>query len=120
VAPEEVTTMRIAIRFRGIEASDVLRDRVLHRTRLRLQRFGDEVTDVMVRVADVSGSRGGVERLCRVTVRGPQLGSVTTELLAPQMSDAIDAGIDRAARSVTRRLSWRRLDDAREPWPPAV
>lgn len=96
--------MKIEVRFRGMEASETLREHVLRRIHLQLSRFDGEVGSVVVRIADVNGPKGGVDKRCNITVRGPALAAVIVEDLSADTYSAVVSAAERAARAVGREL----------------
>jgi ribosome-associated translation inhibitor RaiA len=96
--------MNIEVRFLGLKSSNALREHVLRRIRSQLSHFGKEVTAVLVRIADINGPKGGVDKRCQVTVRGPRLGSATLNDLSGDAYSAADLAIERISRSVRREL----------------
>ena len=77
--------------------------------RFAFGRLAPAIRDVTVRLADTSGSRGGVDKLCLVSVRlvsgGP--GIVVTEVNA-RLHTAVARAADRSSRAVTRALARQR------------
>lgn len=98
---------RSEVRFVGVDASEALRAHTLKRVESHLRRFRDEVTSVLVRIADVNGPRGGLDKHCRVTVKGPRVGARTVVELGADAYVAIDAALARAFRALSRELDRR-------------
>ena len=82
------------------------------RFELALGRFNGRVRSVAIRIVDLNGPRGGIDKRCRVTV---QL-SATKRMLVVEDTDAdaaiaIDRVADRTARTVARAINtttdWR-------------
>lgn len=96
--------MKVEVRFRGVERSDALSEHVIRRVHLQLSRFSGEVSSVVVKVSDINGPKGGVDKRCQVTVRGPSLGSVNVEDLSGNAYSAVDMAIERAARAAGREV----------------
>jgi ribosome-associated translation inhibitor RaiA len=96
--------MKIDVRFRGLEGSDALREHILRRIRFKLSRFARQVSSVVVRMGDVNGPKGGVDKRCHVTVRGPALPSTTIENLNADAYVAVDLAVERAGQTVAREL----------------
>ena len=96
--------IRIEVRFRGLDSSEALREHAARRILSHLSRFGREVTDVLVRVADVNGPKGGVDKQCQITVRGPRLGSAAVQEMSGDAYSAVDMATERLGRSVGREL----------------
>jgi ribosome-associated translation inhibitor RaiA len=99
--------MRITVKFRGLAQSAALRVHTERRLRFHLTRFGPEVGSVEVRLSDVNGEKGGLDKRCHVTLKGPRLGSLTIEELRADLHSAIDVATDRAHRSVARQIARR-------------
>lgn len=97
--------MKIEVRFRGIEGSEPLREYAVRRAHVHLSRFGQELGTVIVRVGDVNGPRGGLDKRCRVTVQGPRFGSATLDELSDDVHAALDLALDRMARAIGRSLA---------------
>ena len=102
--------MELEVRGRNLSLSEPIEALVERRFAFALGRFSNEIRRVDVKLADINGPRGGVDKLCKVEVtlaHGGRVRAQSTELLA---RDAID----RAAERVGRRLS-RKLGRAHEP-----
>ncbi|HET9932003.1 MAG TPA: HPF/RaiA family ribosome-associated protein [Polyangiaceae bacterium] len=97
--------MKIVVVFRGIEASDALREHVVLRAQRELQRFSDEVSSVVVRVQDINGPKGGIDKRCHVTVRGRAMAPVVIEAMSADPYSAAESGLERAARAVRREIA---------------
>lgn len=104
--------MRIEARIHGIEASDALREHVVRRVHFQLSRFNGAVSAVVVRIGDINGPRGGIDKRCRVTVRGPGFAPVTTEDLSKEAHSAVDVALERVARAVGRAIDRARATRA--------
>ena len=94
--------MKVEVRFRGIQPSRSLRDHALRRIRLHIGRFGPGVRSVVMRIGDVNGPKGGVDKHCRIMVRGPLLGASTLDELSADAYSAVDAAVARMARAMNR------------------
>lgn len=96
--------MKIEVRFRGLEPSEALRDHAARRIHFHLSRFGHEISSVLVRISDVNGPKGGVDKQCQVTVRGRRLTGVIVDDLSGDAYSAIDMAVERVGRAVGRDL----------------
>jgi len=111
--------MKIDIRFRGLEGSDALREHIIRRLHFKLSRFKRKVTSVLVRIGDVNGPRGGVDKRCHVTVSGPTLPSTNIQDLNADAYTAVDLAVERAGHAVARVLGrTRAVNRAPTPAPP--
>lgn len=114
--------MQIEIRTRGIEMTNDIRQHIERRIRFALGRFGAEVDSVLVRLDDINGPRGGVDKRCHIVVVGSRIGALTVDERDADMIAVVERALDRAARSARRsleRLQWKmaRLDRAMRPFP---
>lgn len=77
------------------------------RLEFALGRFQDRVRSVRVRLADVNGARGGVDKKCLISVRlnRPHRVIVIDDTDADD-AIAIDRAAHRAARAVSRAVEW--------------
>jgi putative sigma-54 modulation protein len=97
--------VRIDVRFRGLEPSHALREHASRKIQFHMSRFGEEVTSVQVRISDVNGPKGGLDKLCQLAVRGRRLpGDVLIEDLSADAYSAVDMAVERAGRAVGRNL----------------
>lgn len=69
-----------------------------------LARFAPRVTQVAVTVVDENGPRGGVDKLCRVNVMMPGVGTVTTTARREKLMAAVSEAARRARRIVVTKL----------------
>jgi putative sigma-54 modulation protein len=102
--------MEIDILFRNIAPSQPLREHVEREVRAHLSGFGDEITEVFVRIGNADEPRGGIDRLCRITVMGPRIGAATREELHINVHSAVDLAASRVAYAVGRELERLRRD----------
>lgn len=96
--------MQIDIRFRSLEPSEVLRDHAERRLHLSLGRFGPELTAITLRVGDLNGPKGGLDKRCQVTARGRRIGAVTAEDVSSDAYAAVDLAIERLARALAHAV----------------
>ena len=107
--------MKIEVRFRSLEPSDALRGHAVRRIHFHLSRFGREIGSVLVRIGDVNGPKGGVDKQCQVTVRGRRLPGVIVDDLSGDAYSAVDMAVERIGRAVGRDLE--RVRSARVLFP---
>lgn len=96
--------MKIDVRFRGLGSSEALREHAVRRILFQLSRFGHELSAVVVRVSDINGPRGGLDKRCRIAVRGRRIPVLVIEETSADASSAIDLAVGRIARTVGREL----------------
>ena len=105
--------MNVEVRFLGLESSEALRDHALKQVRTHLGRFGREITSVVVRIADINGPKGGLDKRCQITVRGPRVGLATVDDLCSDAYAAADSAVERVGQTLRRSLAQRRSDKRR-------
>jgi len=100
-----MTDMRIGIISQGIALTEAIREYANRRLRTALNRYEPLLASVQVRVADVNGPRGGIDKHCVVEVRGPTLASIIVRERDVDLYVAIDRAADRIDRATARRIS---------------
>lgn len=96
--------MKITIRSKLSEVDQSVREHIKRRLQFSLGRLATRIAQVRVRIADLNGPRGGVDKTCRIDVavhRGPDvfIEDRDAELLA-----VIDRAAQRAGRAVARTI----------------
>jgi putative sigma-54 modulation protein len=97
-------TMKIVVRFLGLPLSEMLREHSERQTLFHLSRFGHDLSSVTIRIRDVNGPKGGVDKQCQVFATGPRLGYSTLQERSEDAYQAVDTAISRLARTVARGL----------------
>ncbi len=100
--------MQLHIKRQNLLLAPAVIARIERRLRFALSRFADCIDRVTVRLADLNGPRGGVDKQCRIAVKLRPGGEVVIEDTATGLETAIDRGADRAQRAVARALARRR------------
>jgi ribosome-associated translation inhibitor RaiA len=83
--------------------TDAIERRVTRGVGAALGRLFDSVTAAVVRLRDVNGPRGGVDKACRIVVRLRDRGTSFVEAIDRDLYAAIDAAAAKLGRSVRRR-----------------
>jgi ribosomal subunit interface protein len=99
--------MKIDIGTHGFALTDAIRDHLERRLRFALARASTHVGRVAVHLSDISGSRGGTEKRCRIRVRLKQSVDVMIDDTESDLYAAIDRAANRAGRTVARRVARR-------------
>jgi ribosomal subunit interface protein len=96
--------MQINIQARGFSLTKALKNHVENRLGFTFLHASSRVNRVRVRLSDLNGPRGGVDKCCLVEVRLEGLQIVVVEDIQSDMYTAINRAVGRAARTVKRRL----------------
>jgi len=83
-----------------------LRDMAVRRLRFVMRRLTWLVPRAKVRLSDINGPRGGVDKRCQVELKTDLMGTVVITSMASDWRTALDNALARASRVLTR--SWRK------------
>ena len=100
--------MQIEIHAHGFTTTEALYEHVTKRLQHALGCCADRISRVMVRLSDINGPRGGVDKRCQIQVRLATLADVVIEDTQADLYVAIDRATERAARTVVRHLARQR------------
>lgn len=99
--------MHIEIRGVDMEPTGAIRDHVSRRLAFALSRYTGRLREVEVRLRDVNGPKGGLDKVCRIKATLTGLPTLVVEAADADLYAAVDLAADRAGRAVGRSL--RRL-----------
>jgi ribosome-associated translation inhibitor RaiA len=108
--------MTSQIRTSGVELTREDRAYIRHRidTRVsKLDKFHSEVERLSVRLEDVNGPRGGVDKVCRAKVTVKGLPPVVVERRHQSARAAVDGTLDATERAVRKIVGRRRTTPRR-------
>lgn len=97
--------MRVDIHAHGFELTNALVAHTERRLRFALKHATDRVQNVTVRLADINGPRGGIDKRCSVHIVLSGLPDIVSEDTEADMYLAINRAVDRVGRTVLRRMS---------------
>ncbi|SBT09397.1 putative sigma 54 modulation protein/ribosomal protein S30EA [Candidatus Accumulibacter aalborgensis] len=100
--------MQIVIQARGFDLTAGLRERIERRLCFSLDWAHDHVSRISVVLSDVNGPRGGEDKRCHIQVAVPGTADVLVDDTQADLYMAIDRSIDRAGRTLARRLARQR------------
>ena len=96
--------MQIDIQTRNFSLTDALRSHAERRLRFALTCCDDHIQRVVMRLSDINGPRGGVNKCCHLQVVLAGLLDVVVEDIEADLYVAIDRAADRARRTVIRKI----------------
>ncbi len=102
--------MGLAIRIRGVRDEDDVEAKIERSLRFALGRYGRQIERVVVRVDDLNGPRGGVDKQVKVQVTGPGIGVLVVEERHAELGAAVDRAASKADRAISRWLARARLE----------
>jgi putative sigma-54 modulation protein len=101
--------MKLSLRVRGATADKELTEQVRNRAAVALGRFSDRVNSVVVRLDDMNGPKGGIDKRCTVEVTG-SFGQRLSEARDQSFGVAVDRAFAVVQRSVVRAVKRRELE----------
>jgi ribosome-associated translation inhibitor RaiA len=108
--------MQIDIQTRGFSLTDALYSYSQRRVLGAMAYISGHVNRVVIRLSDINGPRGGADKCCRIQIALAGIPAVVVEDTEVNMYDAIDRAVDRARRTVVRKVDRQlTLHKQREP-----
>ena len=98
----------IELRSWNVPLSEAMREHVVRRLGFALGRFAHRIERVVVRLVDINGPKGGVDKRCRIVVQLTQARSVIVEAIDSDAYAAISQAAIRADETVARAITRRR------------
>ena len=95
--------MVIEVRVRGFSASRFLQTFATRKVREALLSSSDKINRVVVRITDVNGPKGGVDKRCQLVAHGPGLRHLTVQSADDDPFAAVAKAVKRCVRSLRRR-----------------
>jgi ribosome-associated translation inhibitor RaiA len=100
--------MQLDMRGVNYQLDEPLKDHIERRAHFALERFAARIRKLTVRVTDVNGPRGGVDKHCRIAIDLIPSGTVMIEDRGKNPFSLVADMTKRAGRSVRRKLERRR------------
>jgi len=113
----EPSVMRIDIQAQGFALTQSIQSHVQRRIEFALDRLRGRVRRVCVRLSDVNGRRGGIDKRCQLQVQLADTRDVVVADVQRDLYVAMTRAVDRAAAAIVRRIG--RLNRARTTALPA-
>jgi len=105
--------MKIEIRNLNERIDQSQREYIERRLLFALGRFGSRIRRVMVRVEDMNGPRGGLDKRCHIEVRVPGRGVLVVDVRDVELEPAVSRAAERIARRVRDELTTHRTQRQR-------
>ena len=96
--------MQIQIHSDDFDLTDGLRDHIVRRLAYSLNCGRALISRIVVRLADVSGPRGGVDKCCGIEVRLKGRSSIAIDDTQADLQVAIDRAVERTGRTLYHRI----------------
>ena len=101
--------MKVDIQARDFSLTDSMLTYTQERIYFLFSSRFDQIQRITVRLSDVNGPKGGLDKRCQVKVSLPRLKDIYIDDVQTDLYVAIFRATDRASRTVNRRL--RRLQN---------
>lgn len=99
--------MQVTFESRDPDGAE-LRDTATERVMFVMRRMAWRVAHAKLRLTDVNGPRGGVDKQCRLEIKTTHAGTVTITALARDWRTAIEGALYRAGKRLLRNVQRRR------------
>jgi ribosomal subunit interface protein len=100
--------MKIDIQARDFDLTDALREYAERRLRFALTANHAYIQRITMRLSDINGPRGGIDKLCNIKVILNTYPDVIIKDVESDMYAAINRAADRAGRNVQRKIRRQR------------
>lgn len=104
--------MNLRILTKRLTLTDEAKDRIERRVYFALGRFVGRIRSVDLTVAIDNGPRGGVDKRCKIHVKGRGTRDVIIEGRGDDVRSLVDRTADRASRAVARAFGLRPWEKA--------
>ena len=96
--------MQLDIQTKGFSLTESLRNYTEKRMGFALHRNAKHILRACVRLADINGSRGGVDKRCQIALKLAGHNSIVIEDTEVDLYIAIDRASERCMRTLARHL----------------
>ncbi len=97
--------MGIVVLAKDFNLTEALQAYIKERIQFQFGSRYDQIQRITIRLSDVNGPRGGVDKSCKVSVTLPRLKEIVIEDIQADLYVGIYRAMDRASRTVNRRLA---------------
>lgn len=96
--------MTVLLHSGSFPVTPALQEYAERQLKTALDRFGDRVERVTVRMDDVNGPRGGLDKRCGVTIALPRHRQIFVEETSGELYTTLARAVQRATRAVARQM----------------
>jgi ribosomal subunit interface protein len=96
--------MEMSVKGHHLDVSESLRAYAKRRVTLVLGEFANRLTGVDVRISDVNGPRGGVDKTCAMTLQVRGVGVVFVQARGSNAYSTVDSAASRVRSALVTRL----------------
>lgn len=107
--------MKLQVFTQGFDLTDGLRAHVERRLAFSLSHAEDVVSRVIVRLSDLNGPRGGIDKCCGIEVRLKNAPPLVVKDVQSDLYVAIDRAAERVGRAFLRRIARRQAAAVHAP-----
>jgi hypothetical protein len=100
--------MKLTIRLRHLEIPTAMYQEIWRRVHTALGRVSPLIEEVELTISDLNGPKGGVDKRCRLNVRGRGMPVVSIEDVGVNLVATAAMAAERAEQTILRRLARRR------------
>ena len=97
--------MKMRLTAQGVEVSAELKEFIERRIHFGLGRFKGKIKSLSVRLADINGPRGGIDKCCDIRVDAGLSQEVIVSERQETMFAAVALAMDRVERAVKRQIA---------------
>ena len=108
--------MNIQIQARNFSLTDALKNHVRKRVKYALNVGADQIQRIQVRLSDINGPRGGVDKRCQIQVSLTGHTDIIIEDTHSDLYAAICQATGRLSKTLSRRLSRLRSRQRTPRW----
>lgn len=100
--------MQIVIYAKGLNLSSELKGHIEKRISFALNWARYQMLRVSVRLDDINGPKGGLDKSCQIQISGPGIPPVVVKDTESSIRTAIDKAADRIGHTLSRKLGRKR------------
>lgn len=96
--------MKIEVKSKTLNLTESTQRSIARQIEFGLNRLNTHIRKVSVRLTDINGPRGGIDKHCQLIINLDQLPDVVIEDVASDLMFAVNRAADRASRTVSRKI----------------